>query len=136
MYVDTEEALVDFRSACSKVPRDVWIRTREGSTTSQFLRSDGADGFLPGVYARCGFKESGRLSWDDLYDPPRWTYEKHGRPDVMMMKLQEEDRKRLMKAKDAPRNLGTEEFQRLQREYVVGLIGEEETKKLEKKTRK
>ena len=54
----------------------------------------------------------------------------------MMMKLQEEDRKRLMKAKDAPRNLGTKEFQRLQREYVVGLIGEEETKKLEQEMRK
>jgi hypothetical protein len=43
------------------------------------------DGMLPILYGNNGFKETGRLKWDDQYAPKGWDYEKYGRPDVIFM---------------------------------------------------
>ncbi len=46
------------------------------------------DDFLPDYYKKFGFKETDRMKWDDQYAPPGWNYEKMGRPDVVIMKLE------------------------------------------------
>lgn len=40
---------------------------------------------LPKLYAKHGFKETGRLGFDPQYAPPEWDEAKHGRPDVVFM---------------------------------------------------
>lgn len=40
-------------------------------------------------YPQFGFKETGRLTWDDQYKPEGWNYEDHNRPDVVYMALGE-----------------------------------------------
>lgn len=52
---------------------------------------DAFDTYLPKVYARCGFVETGRLAWDDKYAPADWDYSAFeqwngGRPDVVLMR--------------------------------------------------
>ncbi len=47
------------------------------------------DDFLPKYYARFGFKETKRVSWDDQYAPEGWDYAKNGRPDVVYMEYPE-----------------------------------------------
>jgi len=43
------------------------------------------DGHLPKLYGSVGFKETGRMKWDDQYAPDGWDYKKFGRPDVILM---------------------------------------------------
>lgn len=43
------------------------------------------DGFLPDYYARLGFRETGRMPFNDAFAPPGWDIEKQGRPDVVFM---------------------------------------------------
>lgn len=43
------------------------------------------DGFLPRYYASLGWRECGRLEWDDSLAPAGWPYDVHGRPDVVKM---------------------------------------------------
>jgi hypothetical protein len=50
---------------------------------------DAFDPFLPKYYARFGFVEAKRLSWDDNYAPKNWDYAKDGRPDVVFMEYPE-----------------------------------------------
>ncbi len=47
-------------------------------------RLDCFDGFLPAFYARHGFRETGRVPWDDQYAPSAWN-PADGRPDVVYM---------------------------------------------------
>ena len=49
---------------------------------------DHFDGFLSDFYAKKGFKEYGRWKWDDQYAPEDWDYEKLGRPDVVLRRLE------------------------------------------------
>lgn len=51
---------------------------------------DAFEGFLTKSYAKHGFKEVGRMPWDDKYAPENWDYEKFGKPDVVMMELDPE----------------------------------------------
>lgn len=44
---------------------------------------DCMDGFLPEYYAKFGFEETGRDTWDDQYAPEGWDYESYGRPDIV-----------------------------------------------------
>lgn len=44
------------------------------------------DGYLSVAYARAGFIETDRISWDDTYAPKGWDYHTYGRPDVLTMK--------------------------------------------------
>lgn len=49
---------------------------------------DAYDGYLPTLYARHGFRETERLTWDPQYAPEGWegTF---GTPDVVFMELKE-----------------------------------------------
>ena len=49
---------------------------------------DHFDGFLSNFYAKKGFKEDARGKWDDQYAPEDWDYEKYGRPDVVLRRLE------------------------------------------------
>jgi len=46
------------------------------------------DGKLVEIYQSNGFKEVGRIEWDDQYAPENWSYEKFGRPDIVQMRLE------------------------------------------------
>jgi hypothetical protein len=46
---------------------------------------DAFDGILPDMYHDVGFRETGRLRWNDEYVPAGWDYAKYGRPDVVFM---------------------------------------------------
>jgi hypothetical protein len=52
---------------------------------------DHFDGYLSDFYEKLGFKETGRMQWDDQYSPANWDYEKYGRPDVVMRKYVENE---------------------------------------------
>ena len=45
-------------------------------------------GYLPGKYAKFGFKEVERLTWDPQYAPVNWKPE-YGTPDVVLMEIDE-----------------------------------------------
>ena len=46
------------------------------------------DGFLSReFYPRFGFKEVGRLKWDDKYKPEGWNTKRDDHPDVVLMEL-------------------------------------------------
>jgi hypothetical protein len=47
------------------------------------------DGFLTEQYAKYGFVEVDRIKWDDAYAPDGWDTQTQGRPDVVVMKLKE-----------------------------------------------
>lgn len=50
------------------------------------------EGFsLPKFYAKFGFRETGRDQWNDRYAPDGWDYEVYGRPDVVYMRLPDDD---------------------------------------------
>ena len=49
---------------------------------------DHYDGYLSSLYEPLGFKEVERYKWDDQYAPSDWNYERDGRPDVVVRKLQ------------------------------------------------
>lgn len=49
---------------------------------------DHFDGRLSNIYEPLGFKEYDRYKWDDQYAPKNWDYEKYGKPDVVMRRLQ------------------------------------------------
>lgn len=49
---------------------------------------DHFDGFLSDFYNKKGFKEYDRWKWDDQYAPTDWDYEKYGKPDVILRRLQ------------------------------------------------
>lgn len=53
---------------------------------------DAYDGFLPGYYARFGFREVVRQKFVDEFAPESWDFEKLGRPDVVHMAFQGGDR--------------------------------------------
>jgi len=77
-----------------------------------------------------GFKEYDCLKWDDQYAPDNWDYEKHGRPDMVMMK-RDDDPEGRKKPEQREKTPATEAFKALQREYCeyIGLepkYGEEE----------
>lgn len=40
---------------------------------------------LPDLYAKHGFKETGRMPFDPNYAPPEWNPKVHGKPDVVFM---------------------------------------------------
>lgn len=46
---------------------------------------------LPQFYARFGFRETERLEWDDQYAPDDWDYDVYGRPDVVYMRLADDE---------------------------------------------
>ena len=46
---------------------------------------------LPQFYARFGFREVERLEWDDQYAPEGWDYDVYGRPDVVFMRLPDDE---------------------------------------------
>jgi hypothetical protein len=53
-------------------------------------RLDAFDTILPHIYARQGFRVTGRVRWDDAMKPPGWNYAdfkewNNGRPDVVAM---------------------------------------------------
>lgn len=48
---------------------------------------DAFDGFLPDLYARFGFVETGRMRFVDEYAPEGWNFARDGRPDVVFMAL-------------------------------------------------
>ena len=52
---------------------------------------DHYDGFLSSLYEPLGFKEYKRYKWDNKFAPDNWDYEKDGRPDVVMRKLDKND---------------------------------------------
>ena len=47
---------------------------------------------LPSLYASHGFAEVERSPWNDDYAPENWNYDCHGRPDYLVMKLNESAR--------------------------------------------
>ena len=47
---------------------------------------------LPSLYASHGFAEVERSPWNDAYAPENWSYSRHGRPDYLVMKLNESTR--------------------------------------------
>ena len=49
------------------------------------------DGFLPDYYRRHGFNEKNRVEWNDDHAPENWNYNKFGRPDVIIMELEDRD---------------------------------------------
>ena len=49
---------------------------------------------LPRFYAKFGFRETKRFPWDDSYAPPDWDYDVYGRPDVVLMELNDDDDER------------------------------------------
>ena len=48
---------------------------------------DHFEGKLSDIYKRNGFKEYDRYQWDDQYAPKDWDYQRYGRPDVVMRKI-------------------------------------------------
>jgi DNA (cytosine-5)-methyltransferase 1 len=51
------------------------------------VRLDCFDGFLVDYYQQFGFRETGRVTFDDQYAPAGWNYIKLGRPDVVFMEV-------------------------------------------------
>lgn len=47
------------------------------------------DTILPEMYGKFGFKEVGRIPWDDKYAPTLWNYDKFKKPAVVHMVLEE-----------------------------------------------
>ena len=45
------------------------------------------DGHLPRMYADYGFRETGRMEWNDDFAPEDWNYERFNSPDVVFMHL-------------------------------------------------
>jgi hypothetical protein len=43
------------------------------------------DGPLPKIYRQAGFRETGRMRFNDQFAPPGWDYAKDDRPDVVFM---------------------------------------------------
>lgn len=43
------------------------------------------DGFLPNLYGKLGFVETGRAKFDPEYAPEDWNYERDGTPDIVFM---------------------------------------------------
>lgn len=74
------------------IRRDSAWRGRVGDLLA-WARAQGGDhldcfdiGDLPAKYARSGFVEVDRLTWDDDYAPEGWNYARDGRPDVVIMR--------------------------------------------------
>lgn len=64
---------------------------------------------LAKLYKDLGFEEVGREPWNDEYAPPDWNYERDGRPDVIYLKLGEEnDPIKLARGFEAKRNIRLE----------------------------
>lgn len=60
--------------------RAVALAADLGATTLDVMDEDG---FLPGYYARFGFEEVGRDTWDDRYAPEGWSGDT---PDIVYMR--------------------------------------------------
>lgn len=58
---------------------------------------DAYDGFLPKLYAKHGFVETGRLKFNDEFAPKDWDYKKYGRPDIVFMAYKGGDRNTIEK---------------------------------------
>jgi hypothetical protein len=61
------------------------MRTADEKYSQHPQTLDAFDGHLPKIYAKHGFRETGRLPFDPQYAPPQWNEAKHGRPDVVLM---------------------------------------------------
>lgn len=71
------------KSALAKVDR---LYPESPQTLDAFdEKSRGSNVNLPTLYAKHGFKETGRAPFDPQYAPPEWNEAEHGRPDVVFM---------------------------------------------------
>ena len=92
-------------------------------------------------YNQFGFKETGRMAWNDKYAPSGWNYKKFGKPELVSMARQEKKSDPDAYKKDPDwfkpepgykGNRGTKEFQKLADRYIETVFGKEELDKLKK----
>lgn len=72
--------------------KNVGRKVVDAAVKSGGIKLDNFDGKLTDIYKKAGFKVVSRTPFDEKMAPKEWSEEKHGRPDVVAMIYDPEDR--------------------------------------------